>query len=593
MFQRTDPQGSLFQTSNLLPDEKLARLEKTWAWQFRRHALPMINEGIFAGLYCENNGRPNKSVRTVVGVLVLKDMFNLTDEDALYRLDFDMGWQAALGLTPEDAHCCQKTLHNFRVKLLDNDTIKLLFNDMTARMIEGLGLSTETQRLDSTHIVSNIARLTRLGLFCETIRVFLRALEKANKEKFETIPISLRARYLKDDGTDTRYQDARSDESRRRLCVCARDVYRLEDRFKQDDQAGALASYKILFRLFIDQCEVVENAVTQSEDADAGESPAPAILIESKEVSSASLQTPHDEDVTYSGHKGKGYEVQLSETVGNGEKPEMIVHVEMTHSCYSDERATLPAMAALTQQEMQPKTLLADTNYGSTQNAIECEKRGTDLVTPVRGADAEALKPDATNKNEKTVADFEIDVKGEAATRCPAGHAAESETRNAKGEIVARFSKINCAQCPFRNQCPAKRQPNGTRELNTSAREHTLEKRRRREATKKFKSQYAQRAGIEATNSELKRAHGLGKLRVRGGKRVKLSVFLKVLACNVKRMVKYLAEQAKIAARAAFSVEIELPQRIRRYTFGSGNFANFTPSDAVRSGSKNPRLNAA
>ena len=39
---------------------------------------------------------------------------------------------------------------------------------------------------------------------------------------------------------------------------------------------------------------------------------------------------------------------------------------------------------------------------------------------------------------------------------------------------------------------------------------------------------------------ELKRAHGLGRLRVRGGLAVRLAVFLKTTACNVKRMVRAL-----------------------------------------------------
>ena len=61
--------------------------------------------------------------------------------------------------------------------------------------------------------------------------------------------------------------------------------------------------------------------------------------------------------------------------------------------------------------------------------------------------------------------------------------------------------------------------------------------RRRAEATEEGRKRYAIRAGIEGTNSELKRAHGLGRLRVRGGRRVRLAVYLKALACNFKRMV--------------------------------------------------------
>ena len=197
MFRRSDQQGSLFQVANLLSDEKRQRLERDWPGQFHAHALPLIEEDHFRDLYCADNGRPNKPVRTVVGVLLLKDMFDLTDGEALGSVDFDMRWQVALGLTPEDAHCCQKTLHNFRAKLLGNEKAKQLFNHMTDRMLKALGLNVDRQRLDSTHIVSNIARLTRLGLFCETIRLFLRDLKKSAPEKFQRVSESLRERHLR------------------------------------------------------------------------------------------------------------------------------------------------------------------------------------------------------------------------------------------------------------------------------------------------------------------------------------------------------------------------------------------------------------
>ena len=46
---------------------------------------------------------------------------------------------------------------------------------------------------------------------------------------------------------------------------------------------------------------------------------------------------------------------------------------------------------------------------------------------------------------------------------------------------------------------------------------------------------YKIRSGIEATNSELKRSHGLGKLRVRRAAKVCFAVACKVIACNIKR----------------------------------------------------------
>ncbi|MBI5366851.1 MAG: transposase, partial [Planctomycetes bacterium] len=61
---------------------------------------------------------------------------------------------------------------------------------------------------------------------------------------------------------------------------------------------------------------------------------------------------------------------------------------------------------------------------------------------------------------------------------------------------------------------------------------------KRQEAAPDFKQRYAPRAGIEATNSELKRVHGLRKLRVRGGQRVRLAVYFKALGCNLKRALR-------------------------------------------------------
>ena len=58
--------------------------------------------------------------------------------------------------------------------------------------------------------------------------------------------------------------------------------------------------------------------------------------------------------------------------------------------------------------------------------------------------------------------------------------------------------------------------------------------------------------------SELKRAHGLGRLRVRGGRRVRLAVYLKALACNFKRMVHArLVEMENTAQRAVGTVPVK------------------------------------
>ena len=418
---------------------------------------------------------------------MLKEMFDLTDEETPGRVDYDLRWHVALDLKPEDARVCRKTLHNFRAKLLGDEAAKRLFAEMTDGMIRAPGLSAARQRLDSTHIVSNMAYPTRLRLFCETIRVFLRELKKGLPKRWESVPERLRGRYLKCDGSDSSYHDANREETRRRLSVCGRDVYRLLERFRGETEVEALKSYGLLKRLFAEQCEVADEAEGPSDgDADAGEGSAPVKVKASSEVPSWSLQSPHDPDATYSGLKGKGYEAQVVETVGNGEKPEMITAVKVTPSREFDDRAVVPIVEELGGRGMAPEELVADAAYGSTDVALECKRREVELMAPVRGP---GVRVEAAGKSEeegkereweqekkgeqaqeqeraqeqkrhgeqekekeelegeqqeeeKSLADFEVDVRDASRpVRCPRGREAESQEVSEEGKVVARYSR--------------------------------------------------------------------------------------------------------------------------------------------------------
>lgn len=542
MFRKRDPQHNLFQTSSLIPPSKAQRLEKSWAEAFRTQALPLIDESLFAPMYCEDNGRPNTPVQIVFGTLLLKEMFDLTDDDALNQLEYNLQWQYALRLTPEEAHLCQKTLHNFRVRMMEHDLARLAFQTTTDRIIEALGVKVTRQRLDSTHIVSNIATLTRLGLFCETIRVFLSKLKSEHPRLFKQVPTGILSRYLKEDGTPSRYGDAASGPARRRLSVCGRDLYRLIDRFRGTAAAG-LEEYDLLKRLFEEQCDVLQQRESpKDDDDDSDEGGVPVRLKEPKEVSSESLQTPHDPDVTYSGHKGKGYEVQVTETCVEENEVQVITDVEVTDSCYGDSCATIPIIEGLKERGIQPEEMPADTAYGSGSNAVEAEKLGTKLISPVGGNVTE--EEDLSDENRPlTAADFSIDPSYKRPTVCPEGHKSikEREDEESSNKVEIHFEKQTCEACPLYSRCPVKlnREENAY-VLKANLVKVNIEQRRRFEASEEFSSCYDIRAGIEATNSELKRKHGMGRLRIRGRPQVELVVFMKNLACNIKRMVRHL-----------------------------------------------------
>lgn len=546
MFRRRDPQTPMFEVQHVLPKGARARLEKTWAQVFRDRGLALIEEEPFAGLYDAGKGRPNVPVQIVLSVLILKELFNLTDMEALEQLEFNLLWQHALRLEPGEVRLCQKTLHNFRAKLIEHDAARLAFERVTARLIEALGIRVNRQRLDSTHVLSNIALTTRLGLFCETLRVALAALRSEHPKLFQRVPEELRGRHLRDDGDETRFRDVKSDEARRRLGTCAQDVYRVL-KLCEGKAAAKLHEIEQLQRLFDDQCKVVEG--------EAGEGDPLVVAKDPRTISSSSLQTPHDPDVTYSGHKGKGYEVQIAETCNPDDGVNIITHVSVTPSCQGDAGVTIPVLADLADRGLQPDELIADGGYGSAANALEAERQGTELVSPVVGADAKEPEADAEDPENRRLTDGDFKVAPDLSSPavCPAGFECRSQRRLGRplNTVELRFDASNCATCPLASRCPATVRPkDGDAVVRVDLVRANLQQRRRLQARGELKPRYRIRAGIESTNSELKRRHGLGKLRVRGKERVRLATYFKALACNIKRMIMALRDREGAMAAA-------------------------------------------
>ena len=148
--------------------------------------------------------------------------------------------------------------------------------------------------------------------------------------------------------------------------MCARDMYRLVDRFRGTAVAD-MEEYGLLERLLHEQCHVGRHrdGRPSADDDDAEEGKVPIALREAKEVRSSSMQTPHDPEVTYSGHKGKGYEVQVSETCEEGNAVQVITHVEVTPSSGGDAGVTVGVIDRLRERGIGPSELWCDTSYGS------------------------------------------------------------------------------------------------------------------------------------------------------------------------------------------------------------------------------------
>ena len=131
---------------------------------------------------------------------------------------------------------------------------------------------------------------------------------------------------------------------------------------------------------------------------------------------------------------------------------------------------------------------------------------------------------------------FEIDEDTDIIIKCPGGQVPISAGIS-KGQSVAHFSHDTCNNCPLREQCQSKEQKkNNVIRINVKA----INASRERESIDKSKAENtSKRAGIEGTNSALKRK-GHDKLGVRGKVKSEIVSGLKVTAQNIKRFIKYM-----------------------------------------------------
>lgn len=534
MYKKTSPQLELYGVDTRLSSSLRNRLRSSWAHLFKIEVLPILfrNEDRYAMLYGKT-GRPNFSVARLLGLCLLQELNNLSDQQALDTFSFDIRWRYALDVSDEEDYLSRRSLVEFRRRLAAKDPemklVRNLFDNIRDSAIKELGLSARDQRLDSTHIISNIRQRGRLDLFSKTLALFLKSLDE---DQFSRVPKRIQQWHTSESEGWFGLGPA---EQKVKLQELAEYLYDLIVIFEKDNEVKDNESYQLLTRLFSEQCEF-ENGRPSDEES---------FKIHIKKRSEgATLQSPYDPDASY-GHKGSGYSVHITETCNNTEKTEIITDYEVHGAARSDIGKALSVIERLDVAGLKPETLFADGGYPSVPSALKIIEQDIEFIAPVNRS---RLSDDIMGRDL-----FQFDSEGRA-TKCPMGHSPIdhrilSGNNTTRRSLHAIFNGEICRSCKMLDQCPV-RTPNH-RNRGCQARdtvgdfrlEITPEIRLRdqmysKQQTTEWKCRYRIRSGIEATNSELKRSHGMGKLRVRRAAKVCLAVACKLIACNIKRWAK-------------------------------------------------------
>lgn len=496
-------------------------LESGWSGLFQKSLLEKIPVQEIKGCFHEQLGRPTKELRTMLAVVLLQQMFDLTDEETIRQLAFNAEWHYGLNLSWEgdDAkYLCERTLRTYRSLVMELEIDSLLFRLLTDALLDKLKIATRRQRLDSTHIRSDMRRLSRLELLRKTMEKFLKVMQREHARLLKkSVAEELIERYL---GKKKGYfSQVKPSEAQEALKQAAEDLLTLAEAFRTHRKISGMAVFKLMQRVLNEQC----NVSGEGEEA-KGE------IKDPKQVSSGSLQNPSDEDAGYSGHKGQGYQVQLMETCRekkDGEKsapPNLITYIHVEPANVSDSETPPRAIEETKERGCAPEELLADSAYGSDDNVSKAAQEGVTLIAPAPG------KP-KSKETQLVLDDFTVQEATGVVASCPGGKAPREVRKGKNDKLKIYFEAKRCQECDHRDYCCVGL--NGDHKLEYTPKQLRLAQRRVAEESEEFREKYRWRSGIEAVNAKLKRKMGLGRLRVRGRARVRLAATLKALGWNI------------------------------------------------------------
>jgi len=499
-------------------------LENSWAGLFRREILSELPVEQLARRFRADFGRPAKELHTVLGVLVLQQMHDLTDLETVNQLAFNQQWHYALDIPSEsDAakYMCPKTLWSMRKKVTDQELDTVLFQRVSHKLARVFEVDTSKQRLDSVHLKSNMRKLGRLGILTRCIHRLLVNLKRQHSELYAGLEPELLARYGAKKALAC-FSQVKPSASEKTLAAVAQEAFDLVQRFADHAQVSGLPSYRLLQRALEDHCQV--------KAATGGDAPAEITVKPAREVSSQSLQNPSDPEAAYSSHKGQGYQAQVMETFCDSEDPRvkaqtlnLITHVAVAPASESDSHALLPALTDTQARGLGPQEVLADTPYGSDDNCRQAAALQVEVVAPLPG-----LPPAAG----LSLTDFRVSPAGQVLA-CPQGEAPRF-SKYRKHRYRVAFSSGKCNACPEKSRCPVKpgKQYHYLRYAEKAGR---VAARRAHQQTAEFRDRYRWRAGIEGAMSEYDRRTGVKRLRVRGLKAVRFCATLKAVGVNLFR----------------------------------------------------------
>ncbi len=416
-------------------DRERKALEKSWAKIFADEIFPAIDEQRFSVLYSGKASRPNAPVNVIIGALIIKELFDYSDDEIVENLMLDLHFQYALHTTGfAEQPLSDKTLSRFRRRCYDYETLHDVdlyhdcVRDLSSKIAKIMKLNGRVRQMDSMMIESNIRFLSRMELIYTCISKLVVFLTKNYPDK---IVESLKHYADPKDYNHTFYHQ-RNDDMEAIIQTLLADSDCLLDICKADFEE--VTEYQLFARCLSEQT-VVENEKRRLRTKEDGT------------MNSSALQNPSDPDATYrnkSGRLHRGYAENIEETVGkNGSA---VTDYQFDKNTYTDSHFLQETLSQMEKYE-EEIILVTDGGYDGQDNISFAKEKNVKLVTTALiGKEA----PDV-------LADFEFNEDGTKLLKCAAGYepVSQSYTKSTR-QCRVSLDRNHCAECPYREQCRPK-----------------------------------------------------------------------------------------------------------------------------------------
>ena len=509
-------QISIFDRSLCLTERERKCLEKSWAKVFSDEIFPAIDEDRFRVLYSENASRPNTPVNVIVGALIIKELFDLSDDEVVESLMLDIHYQYALRTTSfEEQPLSDKTLSRFRRRCYEYEQVHGvdLFHDcvkdLSEKIAKMMGINSRIKRMDSLMIEANIKNLSRIELLYSCVSGAV----KYHHKNHTGVNLSGLEHYTDPDDRNLVIYHSRNIDVDARTTAIIKDAEILLERcHKKYDHSK---EHQLLLRCLEEQT-VLENGIRRLRIKGL-ESPKPT-----------SLQNPTDPEATFRTKAGKkhiGYVANVVETVSSAGS--VITDYQYEQNIYSDAHFLGDHLEQLQYQES-PAVIVMDGGYtGQIYRDAAAEKNVELINTCLMGTPV----PDI-------YADFEISEGGERILCCPAGHEPlRCKYISTSKQVKTYFPHGLCIQCPHLEQChPKIRKCSNLIAISRSAIERARQQRFM--AAEDFQNWRRIRNGIEAVPSILRNHYHIDDMPVRGKIPSKFFFGAKISAVNFKKLLR-------------------------------------------------------